>query len=403
MPDRRADSIVRGVRGLLVFLVLAVGLTNSKAAIGSNETADRVVAIGDVHGDFDDFCLLLRKVGLVDTQNRWTGGKTVVVQTGDLLDRGDKGREAMDLVMRLETEAAKDGGQVLALLGNHEVMNILGDLRYVSPASYAAFADSESEKRRKAAYQEYASWYAQHAEILAAIHQTALPASEEAWMAKHPAGFLEYSEALGPDGSYGKWLRGHATVARIGGVIFLHGGISANLISMKLEQINLQIREEIEEFDNAKQYLISRKLILPYFTIQETAAVVPPDAQGHATLTRVLGFGSWFCMRDDGPLWFRGYDQWGDEEGAQQIEKVLAAYDATHLVVGHTVQKTAHIRSRFAGKVFLIDTGMLSTFWKGGRASALEIRSGHTFNVLYLDGQETVFEEKPLVSAEPRK
>ena len=78
-------------------------------------------------------------------------------------------------------------------------------------------------------------------------------------------------------------------------------------------------------------------------------------------------------MRPDGPLWFRGYDQWTDEEGAAQIGKILEAYDAAHIAVGHTVQKGGRIRPRFGDKVFLIDTGMLSSYYPGGRASALEI------------------------------
>jgi hypothetical protein len=370
-----------------------------------------LIAIGDVHGDFDDFCLLLKRVGLVDAQHHWTGGNTTLVQTGDLIDRGPKGREVMDLFISMEKEATKAGGQVVPLLGNHEVMNILGDLRYVSPENYAVFADSESAKRRKAAYQEYAAWYTSHAELLAAHKQPALPATEEEWMAKHPAGYLEYREALSPDGNYGKWLRHHAAVAKIGGVILLHGGIHPNLITLSLEQINSRIQEEIEEFDKTKQDLVSRKLILPFFTIQEIVVAVEAqlfadrtvkteqDAEYQARLVRLLGFNNWLCMRDDGPLWFRGYDQWSEEEGAPQVERVLAAYDAGHIVVAHTVQKAAHIRCRFGGKVFLIDTGMLSTYWRGGRASALEIRAGRKFTAEYLDVQEVLLEEKPLQSA----
>jgi hypothetical protein len=370
-----------------------------------------LIAIGDVHGDFDDFCFLLKRVGLVDAQHHWTGGNTTLVQTGDLIDRGPKGREVMDLFISMEKEATKAGGQVVPLLGNHEVMNILGDLRYVSPENYAVFADSESAKRRKAAYQEYAAWYTSHAELLAAHKQPALPATEEEWMAKHPAGYLEYREALSPDGNYGKWLRHHAAVAKIGGVILLHGGIHPNLITLSLEQINSRIQEEIEEFDKTKQDLVSRKLILPFFTIQEIVVAVEAqlfadrtvkteqDAEYQARLVRLLGFNNWLCMRDDGPLWFRGYDQWSEEEGAPQVERVLAAYDAGHIVVAHTVQKAAHIRCRFGGKVFLIDTGMLSTYWRGGRASALEIRAGRKFTAEYLDVQEVLLEEKPLQSA----
>ena len=230
-------------------------------------------------------------------------------------------------------------------------------------------------------------------------------------MLKHPAGFLEYRDAMSPEGKYGKWLRHHAAVAKIEGVIFLHGGISPNVTSMKLDQINSQVQEEIEEFDKTKEYLISRKLILSFFTVQEVAMAVQaqliadragdtaPDAEYQARLVRLLGFDKWLCMRDDGPLWFRGYDQWSEEEGALQVGKVLAAYDATHIVVGHTVQQAAHIRCRFGGKVFLIDTGMLSTYWRGGQASALEIRAGRKFTAEYLGGQEVLFEEKPLQSA----
>ena len=138
--------------------------------------ADRIVAVGDVHGDFTDLCLILRRTQLVDEQNHWVGGSATLVQTGDLIDRGAQGRESMDLLMALQTEASKAGGNVVPLLGNHEVMNILGDLRYVTQPNYAAFADSESEKRRKAGYDKYAAWAASHAESLAAIKQPGVPA-----------------------------------------------------------------------------------------------------------------------------------------------------------------------------------------------------------------------------------
>ncbi|HXM67505.1 MAG TPA: metallophosphoesterase [Candidatus Acidoferrum sp.] len=416
MVGRPAGILMRRVGAALVFFLLGVFLLGvdpppSKAAALPDKATERLVAVGDVHGDFDDFCLILKRTGLVDDQNHWTGGNATLVQTGDLVDRGPKGLEAMDLLMSLEKEAATNGGRVVPLLGNHEVMNILGDLRYVTPKNYAAFADSDSEKRRTAAYQEYAAWYANRAKQLATIKQPALPAKEDGWMAEHPAGFLEYRAAFSPNGKYGKWVRHHAVVVEISGVIFLHGGISPNLISLQLEKINSQVREEIGEFDKTKQDLVSRKVILPFFTIREIAVAVqlelmaerasetPPDAEYHNRLVRLLGFNNWLCMRDDGPLWFRGYDQWSDEEGDQQIDKVLAPYNASHIVVAHTVQKMGHIRSRFGGKVFLIDTGMLSTYWQGGRASALEIHPDGKFTAQYLDGRDVLLEEKHPVSA----
>jgi hypothetical protein len=416
IPAKRASKMVSRSGGIssnraragLVALLLAAGILHPKLVGSTDKTPERLVAVGDVHGDFDDLCQILKRTGLLDDQNRWMGGSATLVQTGDLVDRGPKGRAAMDLIIGIEKDAAKAGGQVLPLLGNHEVMNILGDLRYVPPQSYADFVDNDSGKRRSGAYQEYAAWYKSHAKLLSAVKQTVLPATEEEWMTKHPPGFLEYREAFGPNGNYGKWIRSHSAVVKLGGVIFLHGGLDPNLVSLQLEQINSQIRGEIQEFDKTKQYLVSSKVILPYFTIQEIAEAVQVklladgaalDADTRAMLARLLNFNTWLCMRADGPLWFRGYDQWSEEEGTPKIDKVLTSYAAAHVVVAHTVQKAAHIRSRFGGRVFLIDTGMLSTYWPGGRASALEIGAGGKFTAQYLDGQEVLLEEASPESA----
>jgi hypothetical protein len=396
-------ALLSGLAAGTHFCLLALSLAQQSPAVVAS--ADRIVAVGDVHGDFTDLCLILQRAQLVDEQNHWVGGRATLVQAGDVIDRGPKGREAMDLLMALQTEATRSGGNVVPLLGNHEVMNIIGDLRYVTPPNYAAFANSESEKRRKAGYKQYATWAASHAESLAAIKQPGVPASEQQWMAEHPAGFLEYREAFSPKGKYGKWVRQHAAVVEIGGIIFLHGGIPPGLTSMSLDQINKQVREEIENFDKTTEELVSRKVILPFFTIREIALAVQlellqersantaPDAEYHNRLVRLLDFSNWLCMRDEGPLWFRGYDGWSEEEGDQRIPQILTAYNATHIVAAHTVQKSAHIRSRFRGTVFLIDTGMLSTYWPGGRASALEILKDGKIVAQYLDGQEVLFEK----------
>jgi hypothetical protein len=407
-----ARTLLSGLTAGVLLILLSTSVGRSSAAVAP---PDRIVAVGDVHGDFTDFCLILRRTQLVDEQNHWVGGSATLVQTGDLIDRGAQGRESMDLLMALQTEASKAGGNVVPLLGNHEVMNIVGDLRYVTQPNYAAFADSESEKRRKAGYDKYAAWAASRAESLAAIKQPGVPASEQQWMAEHPAGFLEYREAFGPNGKYGKWVRQHAAVAEIGGIIFLHGGISPGLTSMSLDQINKQVREEIENFDKTTEELISRKVILPFFTIREIALAVQlellqqrstktgPDTEYQNRLVRLLDFSNWLCMRDEGPLWFRGYDGWSDEEGGQRISQILTAYNATHVVVAHTVQKSAHIRGRFRGTVFLIDTGMLSTYWAGGRASALEILKDGKIVAQYLDGQEVLFEKRNAASSDAPK
>ena len=375
------DPPHRACISVLLVLVSAV-LAWAGPAKAPAESRESVVAIADVHNDFDDFVAILRRTGLTDKQNHWTAGKTTFVQTGDLLDRGPKPREVMDLMMALEKEAAQAGGRVVGLLGNHEVMNIMGDLRYVTPVNYASFADGNSEKRQKAAYEEYVKWRGSHASLLAELPQP-MELTEAEWMARHLAGFIEQREAFGPKGEYGAWLRGHDAVAEIDGVIFLHGGI----------------HDEVKEFDASKQYLQNEKLILPFFTMQEVNNVlqaevitelksrVPPTNERHAKILEFLKHQDWLSLRVDGPLWFRGYDLWSDEEGTPQVSKVLEAYKATHVVVGHTVQKGGRIRPRFGNKVFLIDTGMLSSYYPGGRPSALEICGDAKFIAVYLDQQ----------------
>src|SRR5580765_601658 len=84
------------------------------------ETTERVVAVGDIHGAFDNFVAILRAAQVIDNRNRWIGRRMVLVQTGDVLDRGPDSRKAIDLLRRLERDAPRAGGRVVSLLGNHE-------------------------------------------------------------------------------------------------------------------------------------------------------------------------------------------------------------------------------------------------------------------------------------------
>ena len=113
--------------------------------------ARRIVAIGDLHGDCSAWRDIARGAGLVDANNRWAGGKTILVQTGDMTDRGPNSLKIIRDLQRLQREAARAGGRVVVLVGNHEAMNVTGDLRYVHPGEYAAFVDRDSASRRASA------------------------------------------------------------------------------------------------------------------------------------------------------------------------------------------------------------------------------------------------------------
>src|ERR1700730_16767820 len=357
---------------LMPVLLLALP---AAAATTPPKSTPLLVAIADVHGDFDDFCSILQRVGLIDGQRHWTGGNATFLQLGDLIDRGPKPRQVLDLMLSLDEQSAKAGGRVVSLLGNHEMMNLMGDLRYVSVGNYASFADSDSENLRQSAFQKYFAWRKAHPQLLAELNQPVLPETEAEWMIRHPLGFIEHRAPFGPTGIYGKWLRQRFALVKIGGVIFLHGGINPDLTSRGLDQINARIRGEINQYDEARQYLAEENVLLPFFTLQEAIAVAQAELiaerkQGVKSndprLTRIeqfLALGGWLCVREDGPLWYRGYDQWSEEEGAPNVEKILAAYDATNIVVGHTVQKTARIRPGFGGRMMFIDPGMLVSYY----------------------------------------
>ena len=121
----------------------------------AHPAAELVVAIGDLHGDLDATRRALRLAGAIDAQDRWIGARMVVVQTGDILDRGDDERAILELTDRLRTDAQKAGGAFLALSGNHELMNVAQDFRYVTPAGFEAF---KPEGGRDVAFRPGGAW-----------------------------------------------------------------------------------------------------------------------------------------------------------------------------------------------------------------------------------------------------
>lgn len=374
--------------------------------------AESVVAIGDIHGDLEAFTRILRQSGLIDDQKNWTGGEATLVQTGDYLDRGPQVREVMDLLMALEKQAKKAGGRVLVLLGNHEVMNITGDLRYVTPQNFLSFAGKDAEKRRKSAYREWLGWRKRRAQALKQPAPAETPETETAWMNQHPPGYFEHRDAFSPSGKYGKWLRSKPAAVRVSNVVFVHGGLSPQVADTKVEDITRRVSEEIQLLDDYRRELADRGIAPMFLDLAETRQAVGAElefrkATGGATsaaldegqristlLENFLQHQGWLSFHPDGPFWFRGYAEWSEEEGETNLAALLSKQRAEHVVVGHTVQANGEIRGRFAGKAFLIDTGMLASYYPGGRPSALEILNGK-FTAIYLDRRAVLLDPQP--------
>jgi hypothetical protein len=296
---------------------------------------DRIVAVGDVHGAYDRFVEILRASDLLDARLRWIGGRTHLVQLGDIVDRGPDSAKALDLLERLVKDAARSGGAVHVLLGNHEVMRMVGDLRFVSPGEYGAFVTSRSEELREAYIKRGA-------------------ATNDSVIDQPPLGFVELRTNFGRNGRYGEWLRTLNAVVQINGTVFVHGGIGPATASLPCEAINETIRREI--------------------TVDIDKTRADPSTP--------------LATRPDGPLWYRGLAQEPDDF-APTVDDILAKQHARAIVVGHTVTADSRIRVRFGGKVVQVDTGMQPAYVAAGRAAALQIERD-VMTAIYTDRREVL-------------
>ena len=351
--------------------------------------------MGDIHGSFPEFVHILKQTGLIDAQLQWVGGPAVLVQLGDVPDRGPQTRKCFDLLMALERQAESQHGRVIPLLGNHEVMVMMGDLRYALPEEFQSFATDQSEKVRGRAYEEYRGFVAERRRLRPSVGWS--EPSRQKWMAEHPLGFFEYRDALGPKGVYGRWLRQHDAVVQVDDVLFLHGGLSPGLKFKSIEELNRHIRSELARFDSLWQSLSERGIIWRYMTLgeairaiqEELAATQGSEPPGEEDTTQLiqalLAYPSWVMVSPEGPLWYRGYAWEPEEKLAPGLKSILSRLKVRHIVAAHTITDSHRILTRCDHCVFLIDTGMMLERIRQGRASALVIQDG-SFTAYYSDG-----------------
>lgn len=337
-------------------LAAAVVWTLAGAAWASDVVATRfeaarVVAFGDVHGAYGALTNLLIRAGIVDADLAWAGGDAHVVSLGDLLDRGPDSRKVMDLLRRLQDEAAAAGGRVHVVLGNHELMNLTGDLRYVSDAEFAAFGADGSDAK------------------------SALIA------------------AFAPDGTYGRWLLAQPAVVVINRTAFVHGGLSRLAATVSPEQLNAQISQRLAELLALRHQLERAHVLQPHEEVTEAAANLQQRLQDPASsealephrvaVERFVELAQNALLGDQGPLWYRGNATCHGLLEQAVLADALAAWQVQRVVMGHTPTPDHRIRARLDGKAILADTGMLHEHY-GGQAAAL-VLSGDGLSVLYPD------------------
>lgn len=193
---------------------------------GIYPSVEKVYAIGDIHGDFNALILCLKKANLIDTNFHWCGGKAHVVQVGDILDRKIRDVEYTDedsefkiisLICNLQLESYVAGGGFHPVIGNHEIMNILGIFDYVSPLGMKHFKDRN--------------------------------------------GRLEYFKI---GGIFCKYLAcGWNPIVKIGDFIFCHGGINTTIADKySIKEINYIMRDTLYGNTNHIQQKYFEQLFL---------------------------------------------------------------------------------------------------------------------------------------------
>jgi hypothetical protein len=149
----------------------------------------RILALSDVHGEYDAMMTFLGRAGVVDPAGHWAWGDGHLVLLGDVFDRGGRVTECLWFLYRLEREAARAGGRVHLVLGNHEMMVMRGDLRYVNARYTNGIVRSSG---------------------------------------------IRYQDLFGPDMELGRWLRSKPLVLKLNGIVFVHGGLAPELVARGL-------------------------------------------------------------------------------------------------------------------------------------------------------------------------
>ncbi len=350
----------RNLHALL--LVFIFGWTPAEAQERSSwewEGVERIVAVGDVHGRYDQLISILEGTALVDGDSKWVGGKSNLVLCGDLVDRGPDDRAILDLVRRLQKEAKSAGGAVHALLGNHEVMNLIRDLRYVTDGGYAAFAKDERSRDRRDAWKGYQEAYSEQG-----MDGDRL---EAAFNEEYPPGYFARARAFGRRGEYGRWLLDQPAVVKVNGIVFLHGGLTPEVAELGLDRMNQLVKDNIASIMKSSEVLSDivkgpaafPELLAAASQLSELATTGQRVNRKFASAARdFMAAIEALPFQPDGPLWYRGNSLENERVERDRVDVVLQHLNARAMMVGHTVTRTGRVSTRFNGRVYRGDVGM---------------------------------------------
>lgn len=366
--------MIKRIHLVLCLLPVLVVPATSFSSEWQFEDVDRIVAISDIHGAYGAMVRTLQNAGVVAADLTWSGGETHLVIVGDILDRGPNSRDAMDLLIRLEGEAAAAGGKVHVLIGNHEAMNLISDLRYVSHQEYAAFAEEETAEERERWFAAYA------ARSDTAENGAGQEASRSNFDARYPSGYFAHRRAFAIDGAYGKWLLEKPVVIVINGTAFVHGGVSPMIGELGLEGVNGRLKRDLVEYVRVWGVLVEAGELLPTDTFKDYERILGGFMPGLntsdetvAAVKALIKLGRSDLHAIDGPIWYRGNVSCSRLIEEDRLLESLHAIGAERVVIGHTPTPSSRVLQRLNGRILEVDTGMLNNYYNGrGNALLLE-------------------------------
>lgn len=329
---------------VLLSLLLAPGLASAKAKKIDDyhwTGVERVVAIGDLHGDYGQYIKVMQSAGLLNKSGKWSGGKTHLVQTGDITDRGADSRKIIDHLVKLAKQAKRKGGYVHLLIGNHEAMNVIGDLRYVSEGEFNAFTTRNSQRLQNLQWERQLEWMRTNT---LTFEELDLDVYRREWEQQVPLGWVEHRMGWALTGEYGGWVKDNPVAIQVNDTIFLHGGISAEYCKFSLQSLTEQVMEAMENYDPSITTIVNDDL---------------------------------------GPLWYRGLALEEEEDiFSQTLDNILDRYGAKRIVVGHTPTGGV-VWPRFDQRVVVNDTGIAAHY--GSHKGVLELTA---------DGATSIYGDK---------
>jgi len=306
----------------------------------------RLVCLGDVHGDLEGLRHLLELSGVVNPTGNgdrlWVGGNTILVQCGDVLDRGSEELACYSLLSRLSHEAKEAGGKVILLYGNHEALNAMGMFQYsTTDQEYEHVVGREVDQAL-----DSTSWR----------HQ---------YVGNQPARWATYE----PGGLLSQTLMANMKVAvKIGRTVCVHAGLKPEHLERYdgIEGMNQQAKawiankQEGVQFNNVGEYPVFNQQVVEVEARQQSyVKTIPPVLKGGT----------------DSPIWMRDYSFPHDAhpknpDAQSMIDGALRMVDCDRMVMGHTVQR--RINNALEGKAWRVDVGV-SRGVVGGVPEVLEI------------------------------